>query len=144
MLGAALRPRAQAIAIDPQSGAARAMRALRYAIDGFIAGGDPARAGSLADVLRHTVHKTVAEAGAFGAMVEQRRFDLVYQPVVSLKDGTAHHFEALVRFSGEASPFSMIRMAEELDIIEALDCAVADEVAKRLRADRTGKLRLAA
>ena len=113
------------------------MRAFRYALDGFLADGEPPKAESLIDVLSHSVHRTVAEASAFGALVEARGFNLVYQPVVSLADGTAHHHEALVRFSGDASPFAMIRRAEELDIIAALDCAVIDEVVKRLRADKS-------
>jgi len=63
--------------------------------------------------------------------------------VVSLTDGTVHHHEALIRFEGDRSPFAMIRMAEELDIIEDLDIAVAEETVKRLRADKTKLTRLA-
>jgi EAL domain-containing protein (putative c-di-GMP-specific phosphodiesterase class I) len=144
VLGAALNPKVHAVAVDASTTSGRMMRALRYALDSFLADGEPPKAASLVDVLGHSVHRTVAEASAFGAVVEHRRFNLVYQPVISLKDGTPHHHEALVRFDGDASPFAMIRMAEELDIIEALDCAVTEEVVKRLRADRTGQLQLAA
>ena len=63
--------------------------------------------------------------------------------MVSLTDGGVHHFEALVRFHDDHSPFAMIRMAEELDIIENLDRAVTDEVVKRLKADAKRTLRLA-
>jgi EAL domain-containing protein (putative c-di-GMP-specific phosphodiesterase class I) len=85
----------------------------------------------------------VAQAGVFSALVQQRQFKLVFQPVISLADGTAHHFETLVRFDGDRSPFALIRMAEELDIIGDLDRAVTEEAAARLRADKTRKLRLA-
>jgi EAL domain-containing protein (putative c-di-GMP-specific phosphodiesterase class I) len=94
-------------------------------------------------VLGQSLQRTVSQAGAFGALVKARAFKLVYQPVVALADGRVHHYESLIRFDGDASPFSMIRMAEELDIIEDLDCAVAEETAKRLRADRSGRLSLA-
>ena len=144
ILGAALTPKVHAVAVDASVTSGRMMRAFRYALDSFLTDGEPPKAANLVDVLSHSVHRTVAEASAFGALVEQRRFNLVYQPVVSLTDGTPHHYEALVRFNGDASPFAMIRMAEEQDIIEAHDCAVTEEVAKRLRADRTGKLKLAA
>jgi EAL domain-containing protein (putative c-di-GMP-specific phosphodiesterase class I) len=144
VLGAALDPRVHAVAIDSTATSGRMMRALRYALDSFLTDGGAPRSGNLIDVLGHSVHRTVAEASAFGALVEDRRFNLVYQPVVSLRDGSVHHHEALVRFEGDTSPFAMIRMAEELDIIEALDCAVIDEVVKELRADRTGKIKLAA
>jgi len=63
--------------------------------------------------------------------------------VVSLADGSLHHHECLIRFDGDQSPFAMIRMAEELDIIEDLDCAVAEETVKRLRVDKSGRSRLA-
>jgi EAL domain-containing protein (putative c-di-GMP-specific phosphodiesterase class I) len=144
VLGAALNPTVHAVAVDHAATSGRMMRALRYALDSFLVDGEPPKAANLIDVLGHSVHRTVAEASAFGAMVDQRRFSLVYQPVVSLSDGTPHHHEALVRFDGDASPYATIRMAEELDIIEALDCAVVEEVVKRLRADAKGKLRLAA
>jgi EAL domain-containing protein (putative c-di-GMP-specific phosphodiesterase class I) len=144
VLGAALDPKVHAVAVDSTATSGRMMRALRYALDGFLAEGGAPKSGNLIDVLGHSVHRTVAQASAFGAVVDQRRFRLVYQPVVSLRDGSVHHHEALVRFEGDASPFAMIRMAEELDIIEALDCAVLDEVVKAMRADRTGKTKLAA
>jgi EAL domain-containing protein (putative c-di-GMP-specific phosphodiesterase class I) len=47
--------------------------------------------------------------------------------VVSLEDGQTHHHEVLVRFGDNASPFPMIRMAEELDLIEDLDLAIAEQ-----------------
>jgi EAL domain-containing protein (putative c-di-GMP-specific phosphodiesterase class I) len=143
VLGAALDPKVHAVAVDGATTSRRMMRMLRYALDNFLTEGGAPDVSSLMDLIGHSVHRTVAEASAFGAVVEARRFKLVYQPVVSLRDCSVHHHEALVRFEGDASPFAMIRMAEELDIIEALDCAVADEVVKRLRQDRTGKLRLA-
>ena len=58
------------------------------------------------------------KASALTAAVAEGRFKLVYQPVVALKTGELHHHEVLVRFGREESPFPMIRMAEELDLIE--------------------------
>jgi EAL domain-containing protein (putative c-di-GMP-specific phosphodiesterase class I) len=75
--------------------------------------------------------------------VSQRRFTLVYQPVVDLRTGAAHHHEALVRFEDGGSPFQLIRMAEEFDLIEELDHAIAEMAVKRLAADRTGAIKLA-
>jgi EAL domain-containing protein (putative c-di-GMP-specific phosphodiesterase class I) len=145
VLGASLTPKAQAFAIDPLAEPAKMMRALRFALDNFITDGSAiaAAAGSLSEVLDVSVQQTIAKAEAFGALVQARRFDLMFQPVVSLADLSVHHHEVLVRFDGEQSPFAMIRMAEELDIIESLDRAIAEESVKRLRADKSGKLRLA-
>lgn len=144
VLGAALEPKARTFAVDPFADPARMMRALRFALDSFVAeDGVAAKASSLSELLDLSVQQTVAKAGTFEALVQARRFELMFQPVVALKDLSVHHHEVLVRFDRDRSPFAMIRMAEELDIIESLDRAVADEAVKRLRADRTRKLRLA-
>jgi EAL domain-containing protein (putative c-di-GMP-specific phosphodiesterase class I) len=143
VLGASMEPKAHAVGVDLNESPGRLMRALRFSLDSFLADGDAPAAASLSDVLGQSVQRTVSQAGAFGAVVRERRFKLVFQPVVHLTDGSLHHHEALIRFDGDQSPFAMIRMAEELDIIEDLDCAVAEETVKRLRADRTGTSRLA-
>ena len=143
VLGAALEPKAHSVDVDAQQTSGKLMRALRYSLDSFLADGEAPAGDSLSDVLGQSVQRTVSQAGAFGAMVQARKFKLVFQPVISLADGVVHHHEALIRFDGDRSPFAMIRMAEELDIIEDLDIAVAEETVARLRADKTGKLRLA-
>jgi len=86
----------------------------------------------------------LTRAGELGAAVSQRRFTLAYQPVVNIQTGLAHHHEALVRFEDGGSPFAMVRMAEEFDLIEELDQAVVEQVVRQLKGDRTGKLKLAA
>ena len=143
ILGEAIKPTAKAVAIDAAASPSRTLRAMRFALDGFLANGAVPATTNLSEALGQSMRRTVAEASAFGAMVESRDFKLVYQPVVSLADGSTHHYEALVRFDGERSPFSTIRMAEDLDIIEDLDLAIAEEAVGRLRADSTGALRLA-
>jgi EAL domain-containing protein (putative c-di-GMP-specific phosphodiesterase class I) len=143
VLGASLAPQAHAVAVDALASPGRMMRALRFSLDKYLDDGEPPQAGSLSQVVGQSVEKTVAEAGAFGATVRARRFKMVFQPVVALADGAVHHHEVLVRFDGDRSPFATIRMAEELDLIEDLDRAIAEDAAARLRADRTGRLRLA-
>ena len=122
----------------------RLARALRYALDDFIAEGlKDVPPTSLAEAMNRSVRRTLNRAGELGQAVSQRRFTLAFQPVVRLADGVLHHHEALVRFEEGASPFAMVRMAEEFDLIEELDRAVIEQAARRLKADRTGKLRLA-
>jgi len=143
VLGASVQPVAHGVAVDSINAPARMMRALRYSLDTFLTDGGGGLSGSLSELVGHSVEQTVAKAGAFGAVVRNRRFKMVYQPVINLASGQVHHHEVLVRFDGDRSPFAMIRMAEELDIIEHLDLAVAEEAAKRIRSDRSGKLCLA-
>jgi EAL domain-containing protein (putative c-di-GMP-specific phosphodiesterase class I) len=66
------------------------------------------------------------------AAIRDRDFALAYQPVVALADGALHHHEVLVRFGSEGSPFPLIRMAEELDLIAPLDLAVLEEALRVL------------
>lgn len=122
----------------------RLARAMRYALDDFMAEGlKDSPPLSMADAMNRSVRRTLARAGELGAAVSQRRFALAFQPVVNLTDGSLHHHEALVRFEDNASPFAMVRMAEEFDLIEELDRAVLEQAIRRLKGDRTGELRLA-
>jgi EAL domain-containing protein (putative c-di-GMP-specific phosphodiesterase class I) len=98
---------------------------------------------SLDEAVAQSVRRTLTDVGILGDAVNGRNFQLVFQPVVNLKDkNSIHHHEVLVRFGDNASPFPMIRMAEELDLIEPLDIAVVEQTIDRLVADP--KLRLAA
>ncbi|HYD44081.1 MAG TPA: EAL domain-containing protein, partial [Phenylobacterium sp.] len=121
-------PAARSMALTGEASPAQAIRAIRYALDSFISDGMAATPiASLGEAVQVSVRRTLEKAGALSAAVNDRRFRLVYQPVVSLKDGALHHHEALVRFGSEGSPFPAIRMAEEMDLIEALDGAVLEE-----------------
>jgi len=147
----------QLVAIDPKHGVnpdARAMslmgdaspgqilRALRFSLDNFIKDGmDGKPSTTLNEAVSRSVQRTLVEVGALGEAVNEKRFRLVYQPVVNLKANAAlHHHEVLVRFGDNASPFPMIRMAEELDLIEALDIAVVEQTIAKLASDPQLKL----
>jgi EAL domain-containing protein (putative c-di-GMP-specific phosphodiesterase class I) len=82
----------------------------------------------------------LSEVGALGVAIRDKRFRLVYQPVVRLKDGTLHHYEALVRFGDEGSPFPLIRMAEEMELIEQLDLAILERAVGVLNEEPAMKL----
>jgi EAL domain-containing protein (putative c-di-GMP-specific phosphodiesterase class I) len=112
------------------------VRAIRYAMDDFLrAGVDGPPLASLSEAVSESVRHTLEKADALGAVVADRRFNLVYQPVVVLKTGEVHHHEVLVRFGDNASPFPMIRLAEELDLIEGLDLAILERAALEMMRD---------
>ena len=55
-------------------------------------------------------------------------FDPAFHPIVNVKSGKIHHYEALVRFRGkakDASPFREITFAEESDLIHEFDIMMA-------------------
>jgi EAL domain-containing protein (putative c-di-GMP-specific phosphodiesterase class I) len=123
-LGQQITPSAGVIPLEADN-SRQAIRALRYSLDNFLKEGltGPAPA-NLSDALSRAMQKTLEEVGALGAAIREKRFRLVYQPVIQLSDGGLHHYETLVRFGDQESPFPLIRMAEEMDLIEPLDLAI--------------------
>ena len=133
---------ASSMSLSGEASTSQIVKAMRYALDDFIQGGIAGTVpGNLQDAVTASVRHTLKKASALGAMVTERRFKLAYQPVVNLATGALHHHEVLVRFGEEESPFPMIRMAEELDLIEELDFAVFERSSEKLDGD--SKLRVA-
>ena len=138
--GADVEISAASLPLTPESAPLHTMRALRFALDNFLShGADSARAA-----FQTVLETTVSEANAFSAKVKERKFHLVYQPIIELASGDLQHFEALVRLEGDKSPAKAIRMAEELQIIQSLDLAVAEQVVAKLKERGNGRLKLAA
>lgn len=141
--GAMITARSHAVPLDTLS-PARLTRALHLALEDFAAEGlKEAAPRTLAEAMNRSVRRTLARAGELGAAVSQRRFTLAYQPVVALADGSLHHHEVLIRFENGHSPFALVRMAEEFDLIEELDRAIVEQSVRQLKADRTDGSRLA-
>ncbi len=75
--------------------------------------------------------RAALRAGVLRAAIEEKRFSLVYQPIVLLKDRSHHHAEALIRplpVDGIdlAGPQDFITLVESLGLAEELDLAVCD------------------
>ncbi len=75
---------------------------------------------------------TVSEMGLLKSLIGEGRFDLAYQPVVSLGSHVIHHFESLARLrsaeAGEESPFRLVTFAEDTGLIGLLDKAIYERV----------------
>ncbi|NBW07771.1 MAG: EAL domain-containing protein [Caulobacteraceae bacterium] len=117
-----------------------ALRALRFTVEGCLAEGGLDNPDT---AFNSAMARTMQEAESFRALVKARAFHLHYQPIVDLKTGAVHHFEALSRFNADASPVNTIRMAEELGLIEGFDLAVAEKALQRLRKPGSGLLKIA-
>ncbi|MFO1013406.1 MAG: EAL domain-containing protein [Caulobacteraceae bacterium] len=136
-----VRPTSTAIALKGDATPSQVVRAIRIALDDFIKDGVGAvEPVSLTEAVNRSVRKTLEKVDALSTTVAERRFKLAYQPVVTLKTGELHHHEVLVRFGDDASPFPMIRMAEELDLIEDLDLAITEQSIARMKTDGACKL----
>ena len=124
----------------PECPPVNALRALRFAVEGCMADGGLDRPDLEFDA---ALARIMLEAESFRTMVKAREFNLHYQPIVDLKTGAVHHFEALSRFNTDVSPANTIRMAEELGLIEGFDLAVVEKALQRLRKPGSGLLRIA-
>lgn len=117
-----------------------ALRALRVAVGSCLKDGGT---GSPERSFTAALSQTLNEAHAFQTMVRSRRFELHYQPIVDLKTGAVHHFEALARIKGSDSPADAIHMAEEMALIDSFDVAVAEKALSRLRQQGAGLMKFA-
>ncbi|MCH2547021.1 MAG: EAL domain-containing protein [Alphaproteobacteria bacterium] len=82
---------------------------------------------SLSDGYQSMLQETVQKISEFKNTVDGNRFQLAFQPIVDLKNGIIHHYEALVRIEGETSfenPFSFISFGEQAGIIGEFDLAM--------------------
>jgi len=70
--------------------------------------------------------EAVKTVSMFRNVVTHSNFSIVFQPIVSLKDGSVHHYEVLSRFQGKfgESPYRYICFAEETGLISSFDFAV--------------------
>lgn len=127
-------PVVQAVRASGELPSSHLLRAIRYATDNFLREGHTTTLPSdLSQAFEASVAKTMAQVSALGKRVETRDFALFYQPVVTLKGpAKLHHYEALIRFGDQGAPFPMIRMAEEMDLVCALDSAVVDKALEQL------------
>ncbi len=110
----------------------QATRALRYALGRFADGGHQATdAAGTRGGLAGIIAKAEQYAQAVRTTLAERRFRLLYQPVVTLHDRSVHHYEALLRpFPIEGltaqGPQEFVAFAEALGLSEELDWAVLE------------------
>lgn len=82
------------------------------------------------------IGETTERVAAFRNVLAEGAFSLVYQPIVDLKKGVTHHFEALTRFDLPdmiKSQWEMIRFAEDVGLISDFDMAVLARTIHKLR-----------
>ncbi len=114
-----------------------AASAMAFAVQRFAAQGAAGLSfRNTEESLKLLLSETVARVRALRFTVSQRDFQMVYQPIVALSDRKLHHYEALVRFGDDQSPFETIRLAEGVHLIGEFDLAVVQRVISALRAAR--------
>lgn len=111
-------------------------KGLLYAMNSFQR--EAGKGFNLADLstnITSLVAKGVAEVNGFKRVVAEGKFFVALQPIVDIKSGDVHHYEALCRFNtatpGE-SPYRYITFAEETGLIHDFDLAMARKVVEWL------------
>lgn len=81
---------------------------------------------SLGENVERMAQETAEKLNNFRILVRRGDFQIAFQPIVSLKDGEIHHFEALARFDDkiDQSPEKVIAFAENTGIIADFDLAM--------------------
>ncbi|MBI5164153.1 MAG: EAL domain-containing protein [Magnetospirillum sp.] len=86
------------------------------------------------EVVQARLSATVREMQAVRAIIARGDFDVWFQPIVDLSSNVVHHFECLVRFSGDAerSPYETVVFAEDTGLVGELDLALVTRVVAAL------------
>lgn len=117
-----------------------AANAMAFAVQRFAAEGSAGLSfRSTEESLKLLLSQTVSRVRALRTTVTQKNFEMVFQPIVGLRDRRLHHYEALVRFGDGGSPFEHIRLAEGVHLIGEFDLAVVQRIIDTLlEAEKTG------
>lgn len=112
------------------------VNALTYMINRFrhLDSGDLATR-SLSTVIGELASEAVGTVGAFRRAIAASEFDIAFQPIIDIRAGRIHHYEALARFrTGHTSrgPCEHITYGEENGLIAEFDLAMATKVVEWL------------
>lgn len=112
------------------------LRALVFSLQSFASGQEGFDVKDIRQNCATLIGETTQRVRAFRDVLDEGRFSLVFQPIVSLSKGTTHHFEALTRF--ELPPmiktqWEMIRFAEDIGLIDEFDYAVLNLTIAKIR-----------
>ncbi len=136
------RPDGRSLSVESQSiglaapgmQPAQATRALRFALAKFAASGAAAlKASGFATGLAGFIEQAQGQTAALRQAIADRRFELLFQPVVVLRSRAVHHYEALLRPTPtDSAPWQttqeLVTCAEALGLAEELDLAVLQQV----------------
>jgi EAL domain-containing protein (putative c-di-GMP-specific phosphodiesterase class I) len=107
------------------------VRVLLYTVNRFCETGmEDLDLSNLSESLEKMTRETTAQMNHFREMAHGGKFDIAFQPIVSLTTHEVHHFEALARFQGDIdrSPYELITFAENTGVITDFDLAMCKRV----------------
>ncbi len=91
---------------------------------------------SLSNSMSVLANEAIQSVAALKHLIGSADFEIAFQPIIDVKTGSVHHYEALARFPahyGERSPYEHITLAEQTGLISDFDLAMAAKVVEWLR-----------
>lgn len=118
---------------------AEAARAVIHTLKAFERlGMDAPETPDLATAFHTMLNETVTRLADFRAILARNAVELVYQPIVSLADGTVHHHELLARFGDGRATAEWISFGESMGMNAELDLLVCRRAIEDLVGDYAG------
>jgi len=101
-----------------------ARRALVYTMNQMEKKGVDGVSNDLSKGFDDYLEENAAKITRLKTLVGQQAFRLNFQPIVYIPDESICHYEALVRFTGEDSPYELIVFGEDIGIAPDIDLAI--------------------
>lgn len=107
--------------------------------------GDKFNVKDIASNMNSLVLEAAQSLNSFRSIVKDNDFQVAFHPILDVRTGAVHHYEALVRFQGnfEESPYKHITFAEETGLITEFDIAMARKCIEWLRKNKADKVSIA-
>ncbi len=102
-------------------------KALIYTINKFEEQGNQLTIQSLNKGFENFLKENAEKITELKSVINQQRFNFAFQPIVDLKTNTAHHFEALIRFESNKSPYELITFGEDVGLAPEIDIMVCSK-----------------
>lgn len=103
-------------------------KAIVYTINKFASKSEDFDITSLKNGFEDFLGENAKAITDYKTIINQQRFDLKFQPIVSLKTGEVAYHEVLVRFEDGVSPFEAIEFIEDVGLSSELDLAICGRV----------------
>lgn len=114
-----------------------ARRAMIYTINQMEEKGIDSINGDLGKGFEQYLEENAAKITRLKTLIGQQAFRLNFQPIVYLPDETICHYEALVRFTTDESPYELIVFGEDIGIAADVDMAILKQAIGYIEKNKT-------
>lgn len=118
--------------IDTEVNATDMASALAYTINQYVSDNNNGigKSASFEKQVNSQITTTIDQIKWFKNVIKKNQIGYVAQEIVSIKQQKIHHYELLVRFEKDVSPFQRLVFAEKVGIIHELDLVILGQAIK--------------